>query len=257
MSIYQAIISGVVQGITEFFPISSEGHLVILHSLFNIKEPQLAFDVFLHFGTLLAILIFFRRDITGLARRENRKMLLFIAAGSVPTAIIGLSFKDAVEKTLAMPVIAGYMLIITGLSLILPSALKHIYNNNGKALTVAKSVVIGIAQGAAIMPGLSRSGLTIATGIMTGLERQAAFRFSFLLAIPAIAGAAILKAKDIYRAVLREEAFVFLVGALTAAIVGLVVIRALLGVVKANRLYMFGIYCLIAGALVISGILRK
>ena len=257
MTLNQAIVSGALQGITEFFPISSNGHLVILHNLFNIEEPQLAFDIFLHLGTLLSIFLFFWTDIVGLAKRENRPMLLFIVVGSIPTAIIGISFKDAVEKTFAMPMVAGYMLMITGLWLILASVIGRRNNSDGKGLTVSKSVAIGIAQGAAIMPGLSRSGLTIGTGMMAGLERQVAFKFSFLLAIPAITGAGILKVKDIYRAILGKETLAFVIGAFTAAIVGLVVIRALLGVVKANRLYIFGIYCIVISSLVISGVLRR
>ena len=195
MGIFQAIIFGIVQGITEFFPISSSGHLVILQALMGLKEPQLAFDIFLHLGTLLSILIFFRKDILRLFGEDKRLFLLLVIA-SIPTFIIGFLFKDTVERFFAMPKVVGSMLGLTGAWLVLAS----LYTKRQpvkKGPGILNSILIGIAQGVAIMPGISRSGATIATGILTGLDRELSFKFSFLLAIPAILGASILKAHEI------------------------------------------------------------
>ncbi len=249
MNITQALILGIVQGITEFFPISSSGHLVLLQSLFGLKEPQIAFDIFLHFGTLVAIVIFFCRDILRLFTSDKR-LLYFLVIASVPTAIIGFLFKDVVEKFFGMPKVVGYMLLITGLWLSLASLyIKRI--GTKKDLGVANSLIIGVAQGIAVMPGISRSGATIATGIMTGLDKELSFRFSFLLAIPALLGATALKINNIKSGILGNESAYFLIGAITSMIMGLITINVLLKLVRKNQLYLFGIYCILIGFLTI------
>ena len=259
MSLIQAIILGVIQGVTEFFPVSSSGHLVIFQALFGLKEPQLAFDIFLHFGTLVSIAIFFHKDIINLfvdlrgptsEVPPPRSTLVYLIIASIPTAIIGFLFKDAVEDLFGMPKLVGAMLLVTGVWLFFASRRSKKIKQPSN-LNFLNSIVIGIAQGIAVVPGISRSGATIGAGLATGLEREAAFKFSFLLAIPAVAGACILKAHKITTIVAKGEAFVFLAGGIAAAITGIVTLRALLGLVKNNKLSLFGIYCILAGILVI------
>lgn len=249
MTIIQAIISGLIQGVTEFFPISSDGHLVIFQGLIGLKEPQLAFDIFLHLGTLIAILIFFRRDIISLFGKD-RKMLKYIAAASVPTFLIALVFENAVEQTFGSPRFASLMLIITGAWLIVGDLIpRYVIKNDGtRAIGFLNSIMIGISQGIAILPGISRSGSTIATAMILGIDRERAFRFSFLLAIPAIGGAVLFKGREIGSGLLGHESIFFLAGGFTAMIVGLVAIKALLGMIRKNLLFLFGIYCIIAGS---------
>jgi undecaprenyl-diphosphatase len=251
MSIFQAVILGVVQGITEFFPISSSGHLVIFQGLFGIKEPMLAFDIFLHLGTVISILIFFYKDILALFGKE-RKMLLFLVIASVPTFIIALLFKHAVEKAFGEPRFVGFMLMVTGIWLFIAVALSAYYNKRGwkKEPGFVNSIIIGIAQGIAIFPGISRTGATIATGMISGLEKEKAFRFAFLLAIPAILGASLFKIKEITGGITHRETLFFLAGGLAAMVTGLAAIKILLGLIRKDRFYIFGIYCIIVGALV-------
>ena len=264
MNIFQAIILGVIQGITEFFPISSSGHLMIFQALFGMKEPMLAFDIFLHFGTLVAIAIFFHKDIINLfadrplstdAGRPTRSTggrsaMVYLIIATIPTAIIGFLFKDAVENLFGMPKAVGAMLVVTGAWLFFASARSKKVKEPSK-LNFLNSFIIGIAQGIAVVPGISRSGATIGAGLATGLEREVAFKFSFLLAIPAVAGACILKAHKITTVLANGESFIFLAGAVAAALTGLIAMRILLGLVKKNKLSFFGIYCILAGILVI------
>ncbi len=260
MTIFQAIILGVVQGITEFFPVSSSGHLVIFQALFGLKEPQMAFDIFLHLGTLISVLIFFRKDILRLFS-EDRKTLLFLIVASIPTAVIGFLFKDVAEKFFAAPRAVGCMLGITGAWLVLAS----IYANRisqKRGLGLFNSIVIGIAQGIAVIPGISRSGATIATGIMTGLDNELAVRFSFLLAIPAILGASAVKAHKFFQcdivkykyhpaAANPEQMLCFWAGGITAMLIGILSIKVILKLIKNNKLHIFGIYCIFMALLVI------
>jgi len=247
VTIWQAVILGVVQGITEFFPISSSGHLVVIQSLFGLKE-ELAFDVFLHFGTLAAILIYFRKDIIALLK--DIKLVLLIITASIPTTIIGFLFKDAVEKFFGMPNVVGYMLILTG-ALLLAASFYQRFMLPMRGMGFLNSIIIGIAQGIAVMPGISRSGATIGAGILCGLEKELAFKFSFLLAIPAILGASILKFHKIEQGITGKDAICFIVGGLVAMVIGLAAIRILLNALIKNKLYIFGLYCVLAGALII------
>jgi len=245
----QAIISGVVQGITEFFPISSSGHLVLLHNMFGFKEEMLAFDVFLHFGTILSVVIFFRKDIIDMFRKDTR-LLKFIIIASVPTFIIGILFKDIVENFFSMPSVVGCSLIATGVFLLFAS-ISAIYwkiVRRPRQLGVKNSVIIGIAQGISILPGISRSGATIGTALISGLNEAEALKFSFLLSIPAVLGANILKARQIYGNLISGDTVAFLAGAIAAAITGFLVIKALFVILRKNLFFLFGIYCILIGS---------
>jgi undecaprenyl-diphosphatase len=251
MGLAEAVLSGVVQGVTEFFPISSSGHLVLLHSLFGIREPQVAFDVTLHIGTLTAVCIFFRKDMIALFGRDRRLLGLLIAA-SLPTFMIGLVFRDAFESFFGRPRVVGYMLILTGLWLSAASGYAYIKRYvPPKKPGILNSLLVGVAQGISIMPGISRSGSTIATGMLAGLSREEAFRFSFLLSVPAVLAAGVFKMNGIAAGFSGRESLSFLAGGVTALLVGLAAIKIFENALKKNLLYPFGIYCLIAGSAVV------
>jgi undecaprenyl-diphosphatase len=248
MTASQAIISGIVQGITEFFPISSSGHLAILHSLFGFKEPMLAFDVFLHFGTLVSIVIFFRKDIINILRKDSR-LLKFIILGSIPTFIIGILFKDMVEPLFAAPRLVGYFLVLTGIFLLLASfsAMYWKMIRRSRPLGTINSLIIGIAQGISVLPGISRSGATIGTGLIAGLNEEVALKFSFLMALPAVLGANMLKAGQICGNLVSIGAVSFIAGGLAAMLTGFFAIKFLFVIVRKNMFFLFGVYCVLMG----------
>ena len=207
MNILESIIMGLIQGLTEFLPVSSSGHLVLGSALFGLDAGSIIFEVFLHFATFLAVVVFFFREIMGLAyapveyafkgnrSSDNRRKLnyiLFIIIGTIPAVIVGLKFKDQIEEVFGSPFLTGIMLIITSLILFLTLLAKPKREN----LSVIDSIIIGISQAVAIMPGISRSGSTISTAMYLGIDKKTAFNFSFLLSLPAILGAFILKLKE-------------------------------------------------------------
>jgi undecaprenyl-diphosphatase len=249
MTLTQAIISGIVQGITEFLPVSSSGHLVILHSIFGMREPQMLFDIFLHAGTLISIVVFFRKDIIKLFGSDARTLLL-VALGSIPTFAIGFFFKDAFERLFGMPQFVGYMLIVTGILLI--SA--QLYSKRARPerpIGPLTAAIVGVFQGVAIIPGISRSGATIAGGMLCGAGREESFRFSFLMAIPAVGGACAFKLLKIGEAVTGTGSSAFIVGGSVAAVVGLFSLRALLGIIRKGSIHLIGIYCIAIGSFAI------
>ncbi len=251
MTLPQSVILGVVQGITEFFPISSSAHLVIAQNLFGIKEPQLAFDIFLHIGTLISILIYFRKDIADLITRQWR-LYACIAVATIPTAMIGFMLKDAVEEIFARLHVVGYSLLATGFLLLATSVyIKINKSKEGNKVGFLNSIVIGIAQGMAVIPGISRSGATICSGVLSGISKESAFRFSFLLAIPAILGASLLKFHKIEAGFASGDYLNFICGGIAAMVTGLISISLLLKVIRQDKLYLFGIYCIVVSALVI------
>jgi undecaprenyl-diphosphatase len=246
MTVPQAVISGAVQGLTEFLPISSSGHLVLLHKMFGFKEAQLAFDIFLHLATVLSVLVFFAKDILDILVRD-RKMMALIILACVPTFAIGLLFKHPVERLFADPTAVGYMLIVTGIWLV--SA--HMIYKRVRApreVTPKSSILIGIAQGIAVVPGISRSGATIGMAMALGIEGQRAVKFSFLLSVPAVLGASAVKCMDIKSGLMASGSPVFIAGGIAAFFAGLAAIYLLLKMVKANKLWAFGAYCIVVGA---------
>ncbi len=249
MTISQAVISGIVQGITEFFPVSSSGHLALLHALLGFKQPMLAFDIFLHFGTLVSIVVFFRKDIVNMFRKD-RTLLKFVIIGSIPTFIIGILFKDIVESFFAMPRLIGSFLVLTGIFLLFASfsAIYWKIAHRSRPLGTVNSVIIGIAQGISVLPGVSRSGATIGTGLIAGLNEEAALKFSFILSLPAVLGANLLKAHQICGNLVSIETVPFIAGALTAMVVGFFAIKVLLGILRKNMFFLFGIYCILIGS---------
>jgi undecaprenyl-diphosphatase len=278
ISFLESVILGIVQGATEFLPISSSGHLVILHALFGQDDPQLIFDVMVHVGTLIAIFAVFRKDIgdllrtalalAGIGSPENRSgwwMLAAIVAGCIPTALIGVMFAERFERLFASTTAAGGGLIVTGLILMSTAWKGKSGSESGAApvtrIGLGRALAIGTVQGLAIFPGVSRSGATIAVALLLGIERELAARFSFLLAIPAILGALVFELKDYAPAAYSGAKIAgpgdLLAGATCAAVTGIFALIFLMNIVKKGRLSFFAYYCWAVGLLAICfGIFR-
>jgi undecaprenyl-diphosphatase len=259
MSIFQSIFLGIVQGLTEFLPISSSGHLVFFQFLFGMSEPQLFFDIMLHFGTLLAVIIYFKRDIRGIIRgvgsiltgerksEEGKKIFLLMFVASIPTGLMGLLLKDWFESLFSKPSIVGGMLLITGSILWLTRWVKK----EGRFVEKMKwvdAILIGVAQGIAIIPGISRSGATISAGLFCGLNRELAGRFSFLLSIPAILGATLLEMRKIHSV---STVSLPLTGMAVAFGVGLLSLSLLMKIIKTGNISNFSYYCWAIGLLML------
>jgi len=259
ISLFQAIFLGIVQGLTEFLPVSSSGHLVFFQSLFGLKEPPIFFDVMLHLGTLLSVAVYFRMDIWRIIQgigsilrrkeenREDAKFFLWIILASIPTGLMGIFFKDWFESFFSKPKLVGGMLLITGLILWLTRWVKK----EGKPLGQMRwfdAILVGIAQGFAIIPGISRSGATISAGLFCGLDRELCGKFSFLLSIPAILGATLLEIKkmDSGGALLTT-----LTGTAIAFGVGILALTILIKIIKMGKIFNFSYYCCGMGILMI------
>ena len=261
MTLWESIVMALVQGVTEFLPVSSSGHLVLTKSLLGIQSPGALWEVTLHLGTLGAVVAVFRRDLrdvivgfcSGVARRLRgerwstiwREMASFrlgcyIVLGTAPAAAIGLGLSDLLEGLFDKPVFSAMMIFVTGEILWL-SRPHSMMRTQGK-LELADSLAIGAAQVAALVPGISRSGTTISTGLIIGVSREEAARFSFLLAVPAILGAAILKAHDVSE-LPDEQILPMIAGIVVTGVSGYIALRLLLRVVKAGRIHCFAYYC--------------
>ena len=243
MSLFEAVVSGIVQGVTEFLPISSSGHLVILHRLIGFTKPQIVFDIFLHLGTLAAIFIVFWSDILDIFTTK-KKIGIFILIATVATVFFVFVFGKRIEPVFGNIKIVGAMLILTGIWLILGNFVRF----GTGPMSGLKAVLIGLAQGVAILPGISRSGATISTALFLGLDGKTAARFSFLLSIPAIIGAFLFK--------VREAAFTgfnvnYIFGLIISCIVGVLSLKLLLRLLYRNRFHWFGVYCIFVGFLVL------
>ncbi|MCP4671211.1 MAG: undecaprenyl-diphosphate phosphatase [Desulfobacula sp.] len=270
MELYQGIILGIIQGLTEFLPVSSSGHLVLGQIFFGITQSQLVFDISVHMGTLLAVLVVYASDImamlTSVTRfflkavllkpvvplfREDDKLQMagVIIIGSIPTAIIGLALKQFEHVLFTSKILVGFMLIVTGTLLWIS---RHYYYSANKktVLGIKKAVLIGFVQGVAVIPGISRSGSTIAMGMFLGLDRHKAAKFSFLLSIPAILGAQVLSIKDMITSNISIDS-VTIYATIASFITGLIALKILLTLVHSGRFHLFAPYCWIIGFLVI------
>lgn len=269
ISYLQAIILGILQGLTEFLPVSSSGHLVLGQQLLGLDSPGVVLEVVLHLGTLVSVLVIYWQDVTGLVRgffslvtnptggrsinKEvfvYRRMVLLIVVGVIPTALIGLLLEPVFDRLFDTVLAVGFALIITGIILFLISRLPA-GRRDLRKMTVIDALVIGLAQGCAITPGLSRSGMTISSALGRGLTRDVATRFSFLISLPAIGGAALLKLGDIVEQGFQGGAMVLIVGFLAAAISGIFAIKLLVRVLNQGKLQYFAYYVWLAGAITI------
>jgi len=250
MNIFEAAILGIVQGLTEFLPISSSGHLVLGQELLNISVPGNAFEVVVHLGTLVSVLIVFWNDIwqllTSLKSLTTQKYILAILIGTIPAVIIGLLFKDIITEAFENIRIVAITLMITGVILLSTKLIK----TKQKDVSIGRGLLVGIAQALAIIPGISRSGMTISLCLYLGIAPEKAAKFSFLLAIPAIVGAGLLTGLDLIES--SEPLLpwsVLIVGFLSSLIVGWVSLKWLLGLIKLGKFHWFGVYCLFIGLL--------
>ncbi len=242
MNIYQSIILGIVQGLTEFLPVSSSGHLVIIQSIFkNFKQPGISFDVFLHFGTLFSVLIYFRNEILDILRLKNKKWIFLIIIATIPAGIVGILFKDFIENLFNNPILVAYALIFTGIILYCSDKIGS-ENKDDSNITFVDAAIIGIAQAFAIIPGISRSGSTVSVGIFCGLKRDVAIKFSFIMSIPAILGAVVLSLKD-FSSINFSLYGIYITGFFSSLIVGLLSLKLLTILTKLKSLKFFSIYC--------------
>lgn len=245
-----AIVLGVIQGIAEFLPISSDGHLVIAEHLLGIRENNLGMTVALHVGTLASILVVYRRDV--LPALKNPRLVAAVVAATLPLVCVGLFVKDAVESTFQSPLIAGCGLLLTALLVGLMPRVEH-DSIPLPEITWRRGLIIGLFQTIAVLPGVSRSGSTIFGGLTTGLSREAAANFSFYIAVPAIAGAAVLHARDLLAGAGGGlDPGPTLVGMLTSFVVGVIALQLLLGLVSRRKLHWFAWYCAALGLGVIA-----
>jgi len=259
LSIRDACVLGAVQGLTEFLPVSSDGHLAVFQHFLTPTLPaeqKLAVTVALHFGTLAALLVYFRKDLIEMARelldwrREGylRGWALLIAAGTIPAAVIGLTLKSWVEAALDSLFVVGVCFLFTGTLLWLAARLRNVHRAEGD-IGLADALVIGTFQALALLPGVSRSGTTISSGIFRRIRPDVATRFSFFLGIPAIGGALVLEGKDV-AALAPELRLPLAIGVLVAFLTGLAAIALLLRVVRTGKLQYFAYYCWVVGVLV-------
>ncbi|MFQ6014318.1 MAG: undecaprenyl-diphosphatase UppP [Anaerolineae bacterium] len=264
----QALVLGLVQGATEFLPISSSAHLVLVPWLLHWPDFGLAFDTTLHLGTLVAVVTYFRRDLAELvvawwaSLRERtlnpdpqRKLAWLILVGTIPAALLGLLFEDFFEALFSAPLWVAGLLLVTG-ALLLTSERLSSRHRSMQQIGWLDAVLIGLAQAVAIAPGISRSGATIAMGLFRGLNREVAARYSFLLATPIILAAGLLKLKDLAApSTPHTQIPPLIVGFVAAAISGYLGIKLLLSYLQQGKLYIFAAYCWAVGAIALLLIL--
>jgi undecaprenyl-diphosphatase len=278
MEIVKAIVLGALQGVAEFLPISSSGHLVIVQELFGMNmesQSNLLFDTLLHVATLVSVFIVYYKDVYKLIeaffgiikdifkgkidiKSEYRKLILLLIIGTIPAGIIGFLFKSKVEELFTSIQVVGYSLIITGFMLsITRKLIKGV--KEAKNTKYSNAFVIGIFQAFALIPGISRSGSTIVGGMLNGLTKEFAVKYSFLLSIPAILGAIVLQIPDL---VLIEKGsgviFTYLAGMVVSAVIGVISIKILIKMLKEDKFHIFAHYCWAVGIFaILYGIMVK
>ncbi|SKC91572.1 undecaprenyl-diphosphatase UppP [Maledivibacter halophilus] len=270
MNIVKAIILGIVQGLTEFLPVSSSGHLAITQSLLNVPEDKVVFlTVMLHFGTLISVFFIYFYDIfkivveffklfgefiTGRGFKLNnqyRKLGIFIIVSSIPTGVMGVFFKDIFASFFTSQLVVGLALIITGILLWLAERM-HRGQKSVNQMKWWDAAVVGTFQGLAITPGISRSGSTIVGSLLLGFNKELATKFSFLISIPAILGATVFQVKDVMAVGLGDFSLgIILAGVLSAFFAGLLAIKSLISFIKREKLYYFSYYTWIIGTIIV------
>ena len=264
MTLFNAILLGIIQGATEFLPVSSSGHLVIFQHFLGITEGNLEFAIVLHLGTLLAIFIAYWNSVKNMIieffkmigdlfsnkslcieKSKYRKYILYILVSSIPAGIVGVLFEDAIDSVFSSILVVSITLFITGLLLILGERIGKRNRRKIEDLGYRTSFFVGFFQMFAIMPGISRSGSTIVGGLLGGLKKEEAVEFSFLMSIPAVLGSVLLKIKDIVALGVSESALPLIVGFLCATIIGYLSIKLLENLVQKGKLVYFSYYCFI------------
>lgn len=287
MSLLQAILMGLIQGLTEFLPVSSSGHLALFKLLFGVEtDTGILFDVLLHVGTLVSICVVYYRDIIKLiiggfgilrdafvnvviffrnrikkedesyrriVRNSYRKLVLLLLVSTVPTGIIGFFGRDVVSMASEILIVPGICLIVTAVMLFAADRIRD-GGKLPKSVTYTNAFGVGIVQGIATLPGLSRSGSTVTACLACGYQRSFAVKYSFLMSIPAILGALVLELTDLSEVVVSPAEIVYyIVGMLVAAVVGFISIKTVLVIVRRRSFTVFAVYCLLVGALSIGG----
>lgn len=261
----QAIILGLVQGLTEFLPVSSSGHLILMPYLFNWTSQEISFDVALHFGTALAVLIFFYKDWINMLLsfkediisknlsnlhllRHDTKQLITIFIVSIPVGIIGVLFESDIEYLFRNPSVVAIMLILVSIVMWLA---EYTYKkiSHKREISFTNALIISLSQILALIPGTSRSGISLSAGLFRGIERESVAKFSFLLATPIILGATLVNLPDLLDA--NGNLFYVLVGVITSFLSGFIAIRFLLKYLRNNSLNLFIIYRLILGVIIL------
>lgn len=253
MTVTQALFLGVLQGVTEFLPVSSSGHLVVAQDLMGLSRGGIMFEVAVHLGTLMSILVVFRKDIVRLITQfssdETRSFLLFLVYGTVPIAVVGGTLRSRIEPLFQELSTVGVAFLVTGSVLILTRFVR----SGGGNLNGRKSFLVGVAQAVSLVPGISRSGVTIGSGIMLGLSSREAARFSFLLAVPALVGSGALLVGDFLQAASDPGSSAVLgVGFVTSFVVGLGALKMLLRILVGGNFHWFGAYCLVLGTVILA-----
>jgi undecaprenyl-diphosphatase len=251
MELIQAFLLGIIQGAAEWLPVSSSGHLALAQQLMGLQVP-IAFDVLLHLGTLVAVMMYYRSRLLRIIyailqmnfKNEEGNIILFIIVGSIPTAIIGFAFHDFFESMFSSSFLIGIALILTGCILFATKFFKGKRKPN-----IIDAVFMGIAQGLAVAPGISRSGWTISTGMIRGVEKEKATDYSFILSIPALIGATLIEGRKITFSSIEWGTVA--VGVLAALLVGYVSIAILVRIVKKGNFHIFALYCWAIGVLAI------
>jgi len=262
MELFRSVLLGVIQGLTEFLPVSSSGHLALLPTIFRIEAPTLALAMSLHLGTLIAVVIYFYKDVINLVQsffsifkkernskeKKYLKLLILILVAIIPAVIFGVLFSDKVDQTFSKPRIVSVLFILN--ALLLFSA--HLYSEKGyvslENAGFKNAVLVGLFQVFALLPGISRSGSTISGGIFSKLRKEDSARFSFLISVPVVLGGALFEMKDLFKGTSQNHSVIYIfVGFFVSFLVGLISIRLLFNMLKKSKLYFFAVYCLIIG----------
>lgn len=270
MDIFQAIIIGLVQGLTEFLPVSSSAHLIFAQQALGVSDVGLAFDVLMHVGTLVAVIVYFFNDIVnmikgfllslvdlkngnfmGEIKKDPYKKLAWLTIlATIPVGVVGVLFNDMIESMFQGLTIPAFLLLVTG-CLLYASQRMNSGRIDVRNVTIKEALIMGCGQALAILPGLSRSGTTIAAGLFAGLDKEFAAKFSFILSIPAILGAAVFQLKDLSGGSVEIGACI--AGFVVAVISGYLAISVLLKIVREKSLDIFAYYCWIVGLIVLIG----
>ncbi|MGG3882669.1 undecaprenyl-diphosphate phosphatase [Brevibacillus panacihumi] len=246
------IFLGIVQGLTEFLPISSTGHLVLFRKLFGLDEIGLLFDTMLHFGTLIAVIVVFWPEIRHLISNPTSKLARLLVVGTIPTAVIGLAFEDYFEEISRTGVTIGWEFLATGVILWTVESMRK-GHRRFEQINYTDALIIGTLQGAAILPAISRSGLTIAGSLLRGIDRADAARFSFLLSLPAILGACTLQTVKLTQNPLDTASLIpMIVGTFFAAVAGYFAIRWMLKIISTGSMKGFAVYVWILGGIILG-----
>lgn len=255
MPIWQSIILGILQGLAEFLPISSSGHLVLFQNIFGVEGGELLFDTLLHVGTLVAVFIVLWKDIVDIIKRPFQKVTLTIIIATIPAVIVALLFEDFITEAFSGAYLGwGFLLTAIVLAILSFVVQKDTEDVSLNTITAKQAGVMGVFQALAILPGISRAGFTISGGLFSGVTREKAARFSFLMSIPAILGSLVFNIKDIIEIDTAVAGFSFttaLIGMIAAAIAGVIALKWMFSIIKKGKLWTFSIYVGIVGILVV------